>query len=162
MSKELWLTCDTYQETLQIPVNPPELKISSGSQNDSFNVFNLGEVTVLQKPKASTYIFESFFPKMPGPYLDINPDDLWEPGLYVAQISIWQSQYRPIRFIVTDSNINILCSIEDFSYSERGGDVDTIYYSLTLKEYNVLTPRILKNVNGKLLYEAKPIRPSAG
>lgn len=162
MSKELWLTYDTYKETIQIPVNPPELKIASGSQNDSFNVFNLGEVTVLQKPKAATFSFESFFPKLPGPYLDIIPDNLWDPELYVAQINLWRSEYHPVRFIVTDTEINTLCSIEDFSYSERAGDVGTIYYSITLKEYNVITPRVLKNVNGQLVYETKPNRPAAG
>ena len=162
MSKEIWLTYDTYRETIQIPVNPPELKVSSGSQNESYNVLNLGEVTVFQKPKAAVFIFESFFPKLPGPYLDISPDKLWEPQLYIDRIDLWRVGYHPVRFIVTDSEINTLCSIEDFSWSERGGDVGTIYYSLTLKEYPVLTPRVLKNINGKLVYETKPTRPAAG
>jgi hypothetical protein len=161
MSKELWLTFDNNKETLQLPVNPPELSVGQGSQNDSIDVFNLGEVTILQKPKAMTFGFESFFPSMPGPYLNISEDRLKVPAYYVEVINKWRASYKPVRFIVTETEINSLCSIEDFSYSERAGDVGTLYYSLSLKEYKVITPRVMKNINGILVYDTKPSRPGA-
>ena len=161
MSKELWLTFNNNYEQIQIPVNPPELSISNGSQNDSFTVSRLGEITVIQDPKAKVFSFECFFPAKPGPYLNIMPDALKEPDYYVNQIDAWKNSGKPVRFIVTNSDINYLCSIEDFSYSERAGDVDTIYYSLTLKEYKVITPRTLYEIDGILVAQDKPNRPAA-
>jgi hypothetical protein len=161
MSKELWLTFDNGKETLQLPVNPPELSIGQGSQNDSIDVFNLGEVTILQKPKAMTFGFECFFPSKPGPYLNITDDQLKEPSYYIEMINKWRASYKPVRFIVTETEINYLCSIEAFDYTERAGDVGTLYYSLSLKEYKVVTPRELKSIDGVLVYETKPNRPGA-
>lgn len=161
MSKEIWLTFDNNREYIQLPVNPPELSVGNGSQNESFNVSRLGEVTVIQEPKAKTFSFESFFPATPGPYLDILPDDLKPPWLYVLIIDTWKNSGQPVRFLITESDINYLCSIEDFSYSEKAGDVDTIYYSLTLKEYKIVTPRKLEQKNGKLISKNKPKRPGA-
>lgn len=161
MSKELWLTFDNNNETLQLPVNPPELSVGQDSQNDSIDVFNLGEVTILQKPKAITFGFNSFFPETPGPYLNISEDKLKQPNYYIEMINKWRASYKPVRFIVTETEINYLCSIETFDYTERAGDVGTLYYSLSLKEYKVITPRELKNINGVLVYETKPNRPGA-
>ena len=36
------------------------------------------------------------------------------------------------------------CIIEDFSYSEQGGDVGSLHYSLTLKEYKEVHARQVK------------------
>jgi hypothetical protein len=159
MSKELWLTSNNNQERIQLPVNPPELSISNGSQNETFNVSKLGEVTIIQDPKAKTFSFECFFPAKSGPYLNIVATSLKEPSVYVSTIDTWKASGNPVRFIVTESDINFLCSIEDFSYSEKAGDVGTIYYTLSLKEYRIVTPRTLQEIDGKLVAQDKPKRP---
>lgn len=157
MSKEVWLTYHNGGESLKFPVNPEELSIGSGSKNETFDVANLGEVTVIQAPGAKTYSFSSIFPATAGPYLSIREDALEAPYDYVDKIEAWKSGDEPVRFIVTDTNVNTLCSIEDFSYSEKGGDVDTVYYSLSLKEYKIITPR---QMNGSGAISGKPSRPS--
>lgn len=159
ISKELWLTYNNNQERIQLPVNPPELSISNGSQNDSYNVSRLGEVTVIQDPKAKIFSCECFFPAKAGPYLNIVATSLKEPSFYVSTIDTWKKSGNPVRFIVTGSDINYLCSIEDFSYSEKAGDVDTLYYSLTLKEYRIITPRTLQEFDGELVAQDKSNRP---
>lgn len=47
-----------------------------------------------------------------------------------------------MHFICTNVHkINIYCTIEDLTHQEIGGDVGTIYFTLTLKEYRKPTVR---------------------
>jgi nucleoid-associated protein YgaU len=135
---EIWLTSYENKKRLQVPVNPPNINISSGSSNTTVDVAGIGEVTILQEPLAKTFEFDSQFPLTYAPFCEyINIPTPWEA---VAFIEKYKSD-QPFRFIITNTPINILVSVEDFSYEERAGDVGTLYYSLKLKEYRIVKPR---------------------
>jgi len=77
--------------------------------------------------------FSSFFPVYPFPGVQF--DDLQPPIDLVERIAKWKAGDRPIQFMVTGTSINKYFTIEDFPWHEVGGDVGTIHYTLTLKEY---------------------------
>lgn len=141
---EIWLSYNNKAEEFQLPVNPPELVVGNGSQNESVSVHRLGEATIIQDPVLKTFTFSSFFPQEFGPYCEVTEGELKEPWHYVEILERWKNTGWPIRFIVTSSPINFPVTIENFTYRERGGDVGTLYFDLSLKEYKFIKVRTIE------------------
>lgn len=136
---QMWLTYNGEKEKLQFPVLPETINIKSGSNNENLNIADLGEITIMQSRPAYQFSFSCFFPKTKFP--DIAVGSLTTPLTLVEKIKSWKASDKPVHFIVTNCGINIYCTIEKFDTNEDGGDVGTIYYSITLKEYRDVSVR---------------------
>ncbi|MFD1135576.1 LysM peptidoglycan-binding domain-containing protein [Paenibacillus urinalis] len=64
-------------------------------------------------------------------------------------IERWQRSGKPVRFIVTNTPINLAVTIRSFTYEERGGEPGDIYYTLTLKEYVFVSFRKTSDTTAK-------------
>ena len=154
---EIWLSVNENKTRLQLPVNPPSLDISSASQNATVNVSGLGEVTILKEPGAKVFEFSSIFPSTYGPYCETNK--IPKPWDAVSFIEKYKST-QPFRFIITNTPINLLVSVEDFKYNESAGDIGTLKYSLKLKEYRPVKPRQVNVTIKKQVVVSTPPRPN--
>lgn len=139
---QMWLTGNAEAEKLRIPVLPEKFTVSVGSKNTSVDVVGLGEITIKQSRKAYQFSFSSFFPATTFP--GVNNLVLTAPLACVERIKNWLDGKKPIHLIITDVGVDAYCTIEKFTYYEQGGDVGTIHYSLTLKEYREVTIRKVK------------------
>lgn len=139
---QMWLTYNGESEKIRFPVLPEALNIRKGSQNKSVSIQGLGEVVIKQDPAAVIISFSSFFPVYPFPGVQF--DDLTPPSDIKDKLTTWQKGDQPVHFIVTGTTVNIFCTIEDFTYHEQGGDIGTLHYSLTLKEYKEVKARQVK------------------
>lgn len=130
---EFWFNQDN--TWLQLPVPPSSYSFKSGNNNTVINVESVGEVNILGDSKLSEISFESFFPAQEYNFCVYS--NIPTPFECVAQIEAWRKSKKPIRVILTNTDINDLFSIETFEYGEKDGtgDVDFI---LTLKQYKVL------------------------
>lgn len=136
---QMWITGNAEQEWLQIPVLPEKFTVSIGSKNTSVDVTGLGEITIKQSRPAYQFSFSSFFPASTFP--GINNVPLTDPLRCVERIEGWIDSKRPVHIIITGAGVNAYCTIEKFSHYEQGGDVGTIHYDLSLKEYREVTIR---------------------
>lgn len=136
---EMWLTCNAESEKIQLPVLPSSLKVKNGSKNSSVDIVGLGEIIIMQSRPALQFSFSSFFPatRFPG----IKVSTLTKPLTLVEKINTWKASKSPVHFIVAGCGVDLYVCIEDFDYSEEGGDPGTYQYSLTLKEYREITVR---------------------
>lgn len=136
---QMWITGNAEQEKLQIPVLPEKFTVSIGSKNTSVDVTGLGEITIKQSRPAYQFTFSSFFPtsNFPG----IENVVLTEPLKCVERINEWIESKKPVHIIIAGAGVDEYCTIEKFKYYEEGGDVGTIHYDLTLKEYREVTVR---------------------
>ena len=66
------------------------------------------------------------------------------PQSCVKKIESWIDGKKPVHVIVTGVGIDVYCTIESFSRYEQGGDVGTIYYDISIKEYREVTLRKVK------------------
>jgi len=139
---QMWLTHNGETEKIRFPVLPETLKISKGLSTASVEIQKLGEVIVMQGPKAIKISFSSFFPATPFPGVQYR--DLISPYDLKDTITIWQKSGKPVHFIVTGTTVNLYCVIESFNYYEQGGDVGSLYYDLSLKEYREVSVRQVK------------------
>lgn len=138
-SYQMWITYNSEKSKLRIPVLPEKFEISLGSNNDSVDVMELGEIIVKQARQAYEFSWESFFPLKTFSGCAVSSPTA--PLTCVEKITTWMDADKPVHLILTDMDVDIYCTIENFKYWEEGGDVGTIYYSITLKEYREVTVR---------------------
>lgn len=138
MAVEFWLSYNNGAEKFRLPVNPPTLNVNTPFGNTDVDISHFGEFTVIGERGSAELSFESFFPKHYNASF-CEYTNLKEPELLVRVIERWRDKRRPLRFVVTGTNINYAVTIRDFSYEvERAGNVGDIYYTLSLKEYRFL------------------------
>lgn len=139
---EFWISTNDKKDRLRLPVNPSSIVISSGSKNESIDIANLGEITVLQDAPEKQFQFSSFFPAHMSPLVEYNnPPKPWDA---VNKLEKWKNSKEPLRLLVTKTSINIPVSVENFNYSEEGGAVGDIRFDLSLKEYRFVSVRKIK------------------
>lgn len=139
---QMWLTYNAEKEKIQLPVLPLSFQIKNGSSNNSVNIAGLGEIVIMQSRPALQFSFSSFFPATKFPGLQVSK--ITKPLTLIEKINSWKAGKKPIHFIVTACGVDIYAAIEDFTYSEEGGDPGTYQYSITLKEYREIKVRQVK------------------
>lgn len=132
---EFWLSYNNREEVLQLPVPPSEFTIQKGTQVNVVNIHQIGEISVIGKGKLATIEISSFFPKQAYSFCQYS--GFPEPYECIKLIEKWVASGKPIRLIITNTNINLAASIEKLSYGERDGSGD-VYFSLSLKEYRFI------------------------
>lgn len=120
------------EESLWLPVPPADFSIPREISTDTFDVEGFGEISFIGKRKLQTISINSFFPS--EAYYFCQYTDFPEPYACVNLISNWQDSGIPIRLIISETGINMECSIERFEYGEKDGTGD-VDFQLDLKEY---------------------------
>ena len=138
---EFWLSFNNGKEKLQLPVPPPSFEIKRGKQVEVVTLQNIGEVAMLGNGKLATITISSFFPAQLYPFVQYRRFP--KPYDCVKLIEHWQAQQKPIRFLITDTPINIAAVITNFEYGEKDGTGD-VYYALELLEYRFLAVKPVK------------------
>ncbi|HEX2927556.1 MAG TPA: LysM peptidoglycan-binding domain-containing protein [Ruminiclostridium sp.] len=132
---EFWLSFNNRQEVLQLPVPPEEYQITTGRTVNVLDVNSLGEIALIGKNKLSEIEIKSFFPLRQYSFCQYKGFPL--PYECVKRISKWKDSGRPIRLVITGTNINLPCVIETFEYGEKDGSGD-VYFTINLKEYRFI------------------------
>lgn len=130
---QIWITYDREKQKIRLPVLPESFRVTNGSLNETVDISGLGEIVIKQDRPALGFTFSSFFPAAKYPGIEYTP--LPTPEKCYNTINDWKNGDSPVHLIITGAGINLYCTIEDFPKEERGGDIGTIYYSMTLKEY---------------------------
>lgn len=138
-SCQIWITNNAGADRIQLPVLPETLTYTHNGNNESVNIAGLGETTIMQDRGAVTYDFSSIFP---GAWFQgCQYEDLQEPSYYRDKLVEWKDSKQPVKLIITSSSVNTFCTIEKFTYKEKGGDPGTLHYDISLKEYRPLVAR---------------------
>ena len=128
---EWWLLIpDT--KNFKLPIIPEDYNFTEPSTSKTIDLLNFGEYTLNGMPKAREFSFSCFFPSQEYSFCLCTPYDIWD---YVKWIKSAKKQNLVCRFVITTTDIDIWCIIDEFTYGQKGdGD---IYYSIKLKEYRV-------------------------
>jgi nucleoid-associated protein YgaU len=140
----IYLSVDDGAQEIRLPVNPPEIEVEIPGQGKTYRIVKLGEINSIQTPSLSEVSFESFFPAQRYPF--VVGEELLEPSSYVEMIDEWRRARKVVRLVVTDGtvDINMLASIEDFTWREVAGAVGDIEYEMTLKQYRPYGPKLVQ------------------
>lgn len=139
---QMWLTYNAEKEKIQLPVLPESFSTKNGSKNATMDITGLGEIVIMQSRPALQFSFSSFFPATRFPGIQVST--ITKPLTLIERINTWKASKKPVHFIATACGVDIFATIENFDYSEEGGDPGTYQYSITLKEYREITVRQVK------------------
>lgn len=142
---QMWLTYNAEKEKIQLPVLPESFSTKNGSKNETIDIAGLGEIVIMQSRPALQFSFSSFFPATRFPGIQVS--SITKPLTLIEKINTWKASDKPVHFICTACGVDIYATIENFNYSEEGGDPGTYQYSITLKEYREITIRQVKVQN---------------
>lgn len=132
-----------------IPVNPATIAIQSKSSNQITEVVKLGEVNQLGAKTLADFSFESIFPKnQAASYVNKKRTNL-KPLDWVNTIQKAKDKNQRVRVIGTDLGINILSTIESFTWSFEDSTGD-IKYTISFKEYREYKAKYVKTVKKKV------------
>lgn len=132
---EFWLSYNNREETFRLPVPPPDFTVTEGNNINVVNITDVGEISIIGKRKLSTIEITSFFPAQQYSFCQYS--GFPAPYECVKIIQRWKESGRPIRLIITDTNVNLALCIETFTYGEKDGTGD-VHFTLSLREYRFL------------------------
>ncbi len=136
-----FISCNAETDCFLFPVLPEKINWTDSIKNTSIIVASLGETTVIEKNGADTLSFSSRFPAVRDQGVVVAT--LFEPKYYKAKLEKWRTLEKPVHFIAYCAlEINDYFTIEELSYSEEGGPVGEIAFSIKLKVYR--EPKIRK------------------
>lgn len=135
----IYLTWDDEKHLLLLPINPESFEISGSQNNTSLYIHNLGEINLKGKRGLYSITLESFFP---ATKYSFRHGAYHEPyDYYCKKLKKLFENNTTLHLIITGTDINMFCTIENFNHGESDGSGD-VKYSLTLKEYrDVLTSK---------------------
>ncbi|QNB48213.1 hypothetical protein BR63_19220 [Thermanaerosceptrum fracticalcis] len=128
---DIYLSINNREQVIRLPVVPKEIKIQSDMDNTTFNTITLGDIKLIGLPALKTVSIQSFFPQQEYSFTRDKTYKGWE---YVEIIVAWKARREPIRLIITETPINMACTIESFEYGPQDGTGD-VYYTLSLSEF---------------------------
>ena len=139
---EIWITYNSNKKRLQIPMLPEKIEISYPDKNDTVYVYGVGEVTVKKHPGAFVMKWSSFFPAEKCQGSISNPKKPKECVDFMKKVMEIE---KPAKIVYTGGSCRLSsqCTIK-FDTSEEGGDLGTVYYSITITEYMKVSTRKLK------------------
>lgn len=122
-------------ELIQLPVNPEELQISNKGKSKTYDVVSLGEVDVLKDRSLSEISFSTLLPNDTWFPPIRTKGDFRGPEFYHDFFERVYKSKKPIRFVVTGLNIDMLVSLKEYEYTYKAGEETDPYISIKLKEY---------------------------
>lgn len=135
---EVWLSYNNREEVLQLPVSP-FFRLETAQGVETMSLQKLGQISLPGLRELESIALESFFPAQDYNFLKYH--DIRDPWECVALIKKWKESRRPIRLIITETNINLAMLIKSFSYGVEDGS-DNVNFTLELVEYVFLeTPK---------------------
>lgn len=122
-------------QTFYLPVNPAELEVVKDGNNETIDVIGLGEVNILKPTSLTSITIECYFPKNSShPAVLTKGSAFKSPSFYVNFFEKLRKNKGVCRLTVSDTPINMMVSIENFTKKYVAQD-DDLHYMLELKEY---------------------------
>ncbi|WP_297949701.1 hypothetical protein [uncultured Lactobacillus sp.] len=158
----IYLTDQTTNKTIQLPVNPKEFKLKYETDDHSETVTNLGEVNLIGNLKLTSLSIESVFPYDKPHYLaladPLTPDD------YIKQLKSIQSKKHKVRLVISTTKVSILMTISGFEYGYTNAYMGDYAYTLELKQYRkfsykkINSPKAKGKKSGKTKKRSSPAK----
>lgn len=123
---------------LVMPVTPEGYEFTVGRKMETVNISTLGDVF---RPGGRSRWSKTIPFLLPAQaYSFMEPGTRAEPQYYLDQLKRWSLGDKPVRLIITETDINLLVYIEDVAAREQDGTGDR-YVDVAVREYvNPETP----------------------
>lgn len=131
-------------DVLTLPITPASYEWTTGKNIETINVSQLGDVYLPGNRSRHSGTIECLLPSQDYPFNQ--PGTILDPGYYLEPLRYWAAEKIPVRYIVTESDINALVYIESVTEKEQDGTGD-VYCSIALREYVDLEAQEVATLN---------------
>lgn len=142
---EMWLRQSN--DAFRFPIFPTSFEINGNINTSTSNVLRLGEIIICGGAGLRTTEINSFFPSKQ--YHFCNYKDFPQPYDCVNKLKKWMEQGLILRYIITETDVNMEVVIESFKYGKQDGTND-VYFTLSLKEYKRIQIPSVNSSDGKI------------
>lgn len=123
-------------QTIELPINPAELKVKYETDDKSETITSLGEINQIGENKLKGLTVESTLPREPKDVHYTTAESFLGTGQnYIDWILIAHVTKKPVRMVVGNTSISMPVTISSFEYGFKDGYQDEYVYTLELKEY---------------------------
>lgn len=131
-----------YLHNVLLPIAPGKLDMKFKSRNETIELLNDSEVSVLKNPSLISISFELILPNTQYPFA-LYKDGFKRADYYIDKFNKFKTDKKPIQFIVIRTlpngtpifNTNIKVSFEDYAMSESASDGFDVTVSVNLQQY---------------------------
>lgn len=120
---------------LILPVMPPAFEVSHGINVETVNIHTLGDVALAGYCTLPNFKLDALFPAQR--YSFVQAAAFLAPYQYVAKFEAWIDKRTVLRFVVSDTPVNLPVLIEDITYREQDGTGD-VYATINMRRYRQL------------------------
>lgn len=120
---------------LVLPITPPSFEISHGINIETINIHTVGDVILPGYGTLSTIKINCVLPAHKHSYNQSGAKT--NPYKYIEKFKNWCDNHTILRFVVSETTVNVQVIIEDVTYGENDGTGD-VYANLILREYRKL------------------------
>ena len=152
----IWMNYDNDKKQYQVPMNPESIQIKVDGQAVTSDIDRLG--TLLHKGKRGPLqiSWSSYFPAVYGSYCACLKKNFKSPRTMHKWILALMNAENPLHLVFSGAfSLNVYAVITSYTATEEGGDVGTINYSITLKEYRSVSVKKYTKPNTKKSTPAK-------
>jgi LysM repeat protein len=127
-----------------LPVTPEAYRWEQGINLETVNISETGDVYLPGGESRYSGKIECLFPANDYPWL--TPGAGTDPYSYVNQFAAWAKGKKPVRYVVSGTEINAQVYVESIQYEEKDGSGD-VYATICLREYVDLEAKTVSNLD---------------
>ena len=143
---EMWLR--QAEDRFRFPVFPSSFSINGKAAVNSSSILKIGEIVTFGGVALKSISISSFFPNKDYTFCDYT--GFPSPYDCVNKLKKWMEQGLILRYIITETDVNMEVFIESFKHGKQDGTND-VYFTLSLKEYKrIQIPKVNTNNDEKL------------
>lgn len=128
-----------YIDNMLLPITPPSLKMTIGSQNKTVTLINEGEINILKSPSLVDISFTARFPMREYPY----SRQVKSFETYYEHFAKLKTDKKPFQFIVVRDGVNgvpswdtnLTVALESFTLNEDHDYGDDVLIDFKLRQY---------------------------
>lgn len=113
-----------------LPVTPESITLQNGIKIETVGIYGIGDIQFAGNRSIGSIQISSIFPAQE---YDFSTGAFRNPYDWVKIFKTIIAKKKPVRFLVSDTEINVRVLISNIEFSEKPGTND-IYYTLTLAE----------------------------
>ncbi len=121
---------------LVLPVTPASFEISHGIRVETINIHTLGDVNIAGYGTLASIKVDCLFPAQSYSFALSSAGT--DPYKYVKAFQKWSDNRTVLRFVVSETPVNIPVLVETVTYSEKDGTGD-VYATVSLRQYREMT-----------------------
>lgn len=158
LTRKVTMSFNNGEYLFSLYVTPKNIKVTRPHNTKKYISIEGKELNLSAGEGLRRVTINTFLPKKDSWY--ISNAEFTEPDEIIRLIKLWQDSRKPMRLVISGTDINEAFLIEDFAEIFHEGDGDTEIL-LSLVQYRFVTALLVENADSDRLYE-RDVTESAG